>query len=112
MRSLLCVTAVISYMPIVDVPDEWRVEREADALLKELGDLFLVSHRTANLEGEIHVVGGSGDTVHVRAEIASDDGETLETLWLSSEDFGGDVETVRNEVIDEFEHWLSQYREY
>lgn len=99
-------------MPIVDVPNEWRVEREADALLKELGDLFLVSHRTADLEGEIHVVGGSGDTVDVRAEILSDAGETLESLWLSSEDFGGDVETVRDEVIDEFEHWLSQYREY
>lgn len=99
----------------ITIPSPWTVISEPEGNLTSLGDYIAVEH-PEGLIGTVEVEQGRYDTTEVFATIlneeADEDDQTLESLWLSSEDFEDDVETTRDEVVDEFEHWLDQYQDW
>lgn len=99
----------------VTVCDPWTVISEVEGNLTEPGEYLAVEHPNGLL-GTVQVEEGRYDATDVFATIVDEtqdeDENTLESLWLSNDDFEGNTEVARDEVVDEFEHWLEQYKDW
>lgn len=93
----------------IDIPVEWVISSDSDSRLSDEGDCIVFEHTNAPIVVTVQGVKDVSyrlDFLGVVENTETD--ETLENLWLASEDFPT-VSHTREEIFKEVEGWLKSY---
>lgn len=95
----------------IDVPYKWELSSESDGELTQEGDVIVFQNSENDVVCQVVGVKEVSDRLDFLGEVLDEDGEELEQLWLSSEDFPT-VSHTREEILKWAEGQMKSYDQY
>lgn len=95
----------------IDIPHKWELSKESDAELVQEGDAIVFENTENGVVCQVIGVKEVSDRLDFLGEVLDEDGETLEQLWLASDDFAT-VSHTREEILKWAEGQMKSYDHY
>lgn len=96
----------------IDIPSMWTLSDDSDGSVSAEGESIAFVHKNAPLRVSVSGVKEVSDRLDFLGVVENTEtGETLENLWLASNDFPT-VSHTREEVFKEVEGWLKSYTHF